>query len=375
MKAKGFKDWLSEAQLEDWGRLGATTKWYDNKTDFSKLFGTGIWNIKYWDEDLSRLGEILDKLAELTRAEMRPIFAVTDGDGDGRVKAYFGSDIAREDLGKFDAAIDELRVGWKRLGISIVAANYSGIRQIDLESLETGQLYTILDWSKKVLSAEGVKALQSIMDELPNWRDDRTDWVLDDWLGEASDHVRSILAEARRWGGTKVRFEVGEGDILELDQRWDLLDWSLKWRKVPHEEGYYYRFHEWAVELADGQVTITPSIKWEVSHAKWTQLPLVELRDQFRFTDLSYNSQLAIAIGLRLKAQLEVAYRSQFADVLHKLWKQHTSETYEALLTNRHLSTETVMEMYFEIDDPELKELAKAHPNFGDATEWALDEW
>jgi hypothetical protein len=181
MEAKGFEQWLVEAQLEDWGRLGATTKWYDNKTDFSKLFGTGIWCIKYWDGRLDRLEEILGKLAELTRAEMRPIFAVTNGDGGGQVKAYFGSDIAREDLEKFSDVIDEIRAQWKALGIGIVPANYSGIRQIDLESLETGQLYTILDWSKKVLVAEGVKALQSVMEELPNWRDDRTDWVLGDW--------------------------------------------------------------------------------------------------------------------------------------------------------------------------------------------------
>ena len=183
MKVKGFSDWLVEStgQVKDYGKLGAVAKWYDTTTDFGQLFGTGIWCIKYWDDNLDRFEKILAQLEELTGFKMRPISATTNGEGDGRVKAYFGSDMTKADLGKFSDSIDSIRAQWKGLGIGIVSANYSGIRGLDLEGLATGQLFTILDWSKGILSAEGIAALEGVMTGLPNWQDDRVDWALGDW--------------------------------------------------------------------------------------------------------------------------------------------------------------------------------------------------
>jgi hypothetical protein len=33
------------------------------------------------------------------------------------------------------------------------------------------------------------------------------------------------------------------------------------------------------------------------------------------------------------------------------------------------------MKIYYEVGDESQKEKAKQHPNFGDATEWALGDW
>lgn len=183
MKVKGFSDWLGEStgSVKDYGKLGAVAKWYNETTDLGQLFGTGIWCIKYWDDNLDRLEEILARLEELTGFRMRPISAATNGEGHGRVKAYFGSDMRKGDLENFSDSIDSIRAQWKGLGISGFAANYSGIRGLDLERLETGQLLTILDWSKRILSAEGAASLEGVVKGLPNWRDDRVDWALGDW--------------------------------------------------------------------------------------------------------------------------------------------------------------------------------------------------
>jgi hypothetical protein len=383
MKIKGFRDWLGESTrgVQDYGKLGTVAKWYDDSTDFSQLFGTGIWCIKYWDGRLDRLEEILARLAELAGAEMRPIAASVGTDGTGRVKAWFGSNIAKADLGRFSDAIDELRVKWKGLGIGVVAANYSGVREIDLGKLKTEQLFTILDWSRGTLSAEGVETLRTIMQQLPNWRDDRTDWVLDDWLGEASDEVASLLAEARRWGGPRFKCWASDDELPHLESVWSRLDWSLKWGWVPHEKGYYYSFDRFWIELGPDGPIITPTIKWEVTDLTWSTMsdtwhrqPLVELRDRFQFTGLTGKAQLEVAIKLRNEAHLQAA-QSPDPALLQKLWKQRNPVTYRALAENPALPFEVVMELYHEVDEPEIKKLIQSHSNFGDSAEWALGDW
>jgi hypothetical protein len=86
-------------------------------------------------------------------------------------------------------------------------------------------------------------------------------------------------------------------------------------------------------------------------------------------------SQEDVALLFKIDAIEKTAQFGTDPELLAEIADQANYWKINALLKNKNLPTGLVMKIYYEVGDESQKAKAKQHPNFGDATEWALGDW
>jgi len=198
------------------------------------------------------------------------------------------------------------------------------------------------------------------------------------WLAEGLDGVAAriiaVLDEAKRFAGTnKIGIKIEEVSVPELKHKWTRLKKS---GKMMHGEpaGTEFELDYFRATLDGDQVTIFPVVK-RILPSGWERESQQHLAKWFDINTLANMSQEDVALLFKIDAIEKTAQFGTDPELLAEIADQANYWKINALLKNKNLPTDLVMKIYYEVGDESQKEKAKHHPNFGDATEWALGDW
>jgi len=198
------------------------------------------------------------------------------------------------------------------------------------------------------------------------------------WLAEGLDGVAAriiaVFDEAKHFYGTdKIGIKIEEVSVPELGHKWTRLKKS---GKMMHGEpaGTEFELDYFRAKLDGDQVTIFPVVK-RMLPSGWERESQQHLAKWFDINTLANSSQEDIALLFKIDAIEKTAQFSTDPGLLAEIADQGNYWKINALLKNQNLPTDIVMKIYYEVGDESQKAKAKQHPNFGDATEWALGDW
>jgi hypothetical protein len=191
------------------------------------------------------------------------------------------------------------------------------------------------------------------------------------WLTESYDE--EPLRAAAHFGNGAVTTKVFPYLVPLLELEWDKIKYQEAddYPTAAKVELEYLR----ATLLPDGEVNTKPVVKVWNQTGGWERYTHHHLR-QFDWENLADSIKTDIAISLKIEAIEKAAQYSEDLTILAEIAEDLNFWRSEALLKNKNLPTNIVMDIYYNTNlNVETREKAKAHPNFGDTTEWALGDW
>jgi hypothetical protein len=198
------------------------------------------------------------------------------------------------------------------------------------------------------------------------------------WLAEGLDGVAAriieVLDEAKRFAGSdKIGIKIEEVSVPELKHKWTRLKTSGK-MMIGEPAGTEFELDYFRATLDGDQITIFPVVK-RMMASGWERESQQHLAKWFDINTLANMSQEDVALLFKIDAIEKTAQFGTDPELLAEIADQANYWKINALLKNKNLPTDIVMKIYYELSDESQKAKAKQHPNFGDATEWALGDW